>query len=244
MRPTDHTQLLLHTDVFVFLKEHLASYCSSFWGCQVGTPGIILCLPNLTSSPYHFGGVTSPENVWQSSRILQKAHTMGEEMWWGKRELFPTTQYSSCHLVQAHYQAQHCFPSVFSGYWRKVRKTGLGEEPVLCEWEQQQPACKAAGVSDGFIIWQWAENSICWEDIDWVSMSAGEGVSWTRKTCTDWTFAFCSYFLCEVTFSALTYLKNKWGCRLVLENNLLTAVSTLAPELPKLMKDKQGHVSY
>lgn len=143
-----------------------ASFCCSFWGCQVGgTPGISRwCVyQTLRAQPITSGEeVTHPENVWQSSRIHKKAPTMEMKMWRGRREPFPTTQCPSCHHwrcqgssgktdASTSVQTHHWFQPVFSGHWRKVTKTGLGEEPVYCEWEQQQPSCKDVGVSDGFM---------------------------------------------------------------------------------------------
>ncbi|KAJ4940691.1 hypothetical protein JOQ06_026986, partial [Pogonophryne albipinna] len=55
---------------------------------------------------------------------------------------------------------------------------------------------------------------------------------------------FDSTYLCEVTFSALTHIKTKQRNRLDVETSLVTAVSTLPPELSKLMKDKQAQVSH
>ena len=55
---------------------------------------------------------------------------------------------------------------------------------------------------------------------------------------------FGSTYMCEVTFSALTHIKTKQRNRLDVENSLGTAVSTLPPELSKLMKDKQAQVSH
>lgn len=55
---------------------------------------------------------------------------------------------------------------------------------------------------------------------------------------------FGSTYMCEATFSALTHIKNKQRNRLDVENSLVTAVSTLEPELPKLMKDKHAQVSH
>ncbi|KAJ4926504.1 hypothetical protein JOQ06_008677 [Pogonophryne albipinna] len=55
---------------------------------------------------------------------------------------------------------------------------------------------------------------------------------------------FGSTYLCEVTFSALTHIKTKQRNRLDVETRLVTAVSTLPPELSKLMKDKQAQVSH
>ncbi|KAJ4941766.1 hypothetical protein JOQ06_011640 [Pogonophryne albipinna] len=55
---------------------------------------------------------------------------------------------------------------------------------------------------------------------------------------------FGSTYLCEVTFSALTHIKTKQRNRLDVETSLVTAVSTLPPELSKLMKDKQAQVSH
>lgn len=55
---------------------------------------------------------------------------------------------------------------------------------------------------------------------------------------------FGSTYMCEVTFSALTHIKNEQRNRLDVENSLVTAVSTLDPELSKLMKDKHAQVSH
>nr|XP_033497741.1 SCAN domain-containing protein 3-like [Epinephelus lanceolatus] len=55
---------------------------------------------------------------------------------------------------------------------------------------------------------------------------------------------FGSTYMCEVTFSALTHIKTKQRSRLDVKNSLVTAVSTLPPELSKLMKDKQAQVSH
>ncbi|XP_060758376.1 zinc finger BED domain-containing protein 5-like [Neoarius graeffei] len=55
---------------------------------------------------------------------------------------------------------------------------------------------------------------------------------------------FGSTYMCEVTFSALTHIKTNKRNRLDVENSLLAAVSTLSPDLAKLMKDKQAQVSH
>ncbi|XP_053194079.1 protein FAM200A-like [Scomber japonicus] len=55
---------------------------------------------------------------------------------------------------------------------------------------------------------------------------------------------FGSTYMCEVTFSALTHIKTKQRNRLDVESSLVTAVSTLSPDLSKLMKNKQAQVSH
>lgn len=55
---------------------------------------------------------------------------------------------------------------------------------------------------------------------------------------------FGSTYMCEATFSALTNIKTKKRNRLDVENSLLVAVSTLSPDLERLMKEKQAQVSH
>lgn len=55
---------------------------------------------------------------------------------------------------------------------------------------------------------------------------------------------FGSTYMCELTFSALTHIKIKQRNRLDVENSLVTAVSTLPPEISKLMKDREAQVSH
>ncbi|KAL2103117.1 hypothetical protein ACEWY4_002285 [Coilia grayii] len=55
---------------------------------------------------------------------------------------------------------------------------------------------------------------------------------------------FGSTYMCEVTFSALTHIKTNKRNRLNVENSLIAAVSTLSPDVAKLMKDKQAQVSH
>ncbi|KAJ4920278.1 hypothetical protein JOQ06_024417 [Pogonophryne albipinna] len=55
---------------------------------------------------------------------------------------------------------------------------------------------------------------------------------------------FGSTYLCEVTLSAMTHIKTKHRNRLILENNLVTAVATISPRLTKLMREKQAQVSH
>ncbi|KAE8287511.1 Zinc finger MYM-type protein 6 [Larimichthys crocea] len=55
---------------------------------------------------------------------------------------------------------------------------------------------------------------------------------------------FGSTYMCEVTFSALTHIKTNKRNRLDVENSLIAAVSTLSPDVAKLMKDKKAQVSH
>lgn len=51
-------------------------------------------------------------------------------------------------------------------------------------------------------------------------------------------------YMCEVTFSALVHTRNRRRKRVDVDNSLVTAVSTLAPELEKLLKDKRDPASH
>uniref|UniRef100_A0A3B4ZU95 DUF4371 domain-containing protein n=1 Tax=Stegastes partitus TaxID=144197 RepID=A0A3B4ZU95_9TELE len=95
-----------------------------------------------------------------------------------------------------------------------------------------------------------------------MDLSRDQGLKMTEKTLTEFwcdvekeypelgthalieLLPFGSTSMCEVTFSALTHIKTKQRSRLDVENSLVPAVSTLPPELSKLMKDKQAQVSH
>ena len=57
---------------------------------------------------------------------------------------------------------------------------------------------------------------------------------------------FPSTYLCESTFSAMTLIKTKERNRLCqgLESSLITAVASLPPRFPKLMREAQAQVSH
>ena len=55
---------------------------------------------------------------------------------------------------------------------------------------------------------------------------------------------FGSTYLCEKTFLALTYIKNKYRSRLWVEDDLRVAISGIKPRMELLCSKKQAHVSH
>ncbi|XP_052002455.1 zinc finger BED domain-containing protein 5-like [Xyrauchen texanus] len=55
---------------------------------------------------------------------------------------------------------------------------------------------------------------------------------------------FGSTYLCEQTFSAVTYMKNKYRSRLDVEDDLRVAVSNIRPQIKLLCTEKQVHPSH
>ena len=85
-----------------------------------------------------------------------------------------------------------------------------------------------------------AENGKCWENIDfWCALE--KEYPELGKCALIEHLSFGSTNMCKVT-SVLTHIKNRQRNRLYVENNLVIAVSTLAPELTKLIKDRQAWV--
>ena len=60
------------------------------------------------------------------------------------------------------------------------------------------------------------------------------------KAAMDVLTPFGSTYLCEQTFSALTYIKNKYRSRLV-EDDLRVAVSTIKPRMDLLFSAHSAH---
>lgn len=55
---------------------------------------------------------------------------------------------------------------------------------------------------------------------------------------------FGSTYLCEQSFSAVTYIKNKYRSRIDVEDDLRVAVSTIIPRIKLLCCQKQVHPSH
>ena len=55
---------------------------------------------------------------------------------------------------------------------------------------------------------------------------------------------FLSTYLCEVGFTAMTYLKEKCKNELNIYAPLQVALSSIEPQLNKLVKKKQAHTSH
>ncbi len=65
------------------------------------------------------------------------------------------------------------------------------------------------------------------------------------KAATDILFPFASTYMCEKTFSALTYMKNKYRSRLLrVESDLCVAVSNIKPRVQLLCSNKQAQPSH
>ena len=56
---------------------------------------------------------------------------------------------------------------------------------------------------------------------------------------------FCTTYLCESTFSTLTYIKSKYRSTLInVENLLRSALTQTEPRFNYLCKNKQSHSSH
>ncbi len=55
---------------------------------------------------------------------------------------------------------------------------------------------------------------------------------------------FASTYLCETSFSALTYLKNKYRTKLFVENDLRLALTNIMPRIDSICESKQAHPSH
>ena len=55
---------------------------------------------------------------------------------------------------------------------------------------------------------------------------------------------FATSYLCEVGFSAVASIKNKYRSRLDIESELRVAISKLSPRFQKLCADRQAHPSH
>ena len=55
---------------------------------------------------------------------------------------------------------------------------------------------------------------------------------------------FATTYLCEVRFSALTYLKNTYRSGLAPENDVRVCLSLISPRIDSLCKAKQAHPSH
>lgn len=64
------------------------------------------------------------------------------------------------------------------------------------------------------------------------------------KAAMDVLTPFGSTYLCEKTFSALTYIKNKYRSRLNVEDDLRVAVSTIKPRMDLLCSAHSAHPSH
>ncbi len=64
------------------------------------------------------------------------------------------------------------------------------------------------------------------------------------KAAMDVLMPFCTTYLCENTFSALTYIKNKYRSRLNVEDDLRVAVSKINPRMDLLCSKHCAHPSH
>jgi len=55
---------------------------------------------------------------------------------------------------------------------------------------------------------------------------------------------FAPTYLCETSFSALTYLKNKYRTKLNVENDLRLALTNITPRIDSICETKQAHPSH
>ncbi|XP_066968258.1 zinc finger BED domain-containing protein 5-like [Macrobrachium rosenbergii] len=75
-------------------------------------------------------------------------------------------------------------------------------------------------------------------------ISASEEYPGLSKAALNILTLFGSTYLCETTFSALTYIKNKYQSRLSVEDDLQVAVSDITPRFEMLCSKKQAHSSH
>ncbi len=64
------------------------------------------------------------------------------------------------------------------------------------------------------------------------------------KAAMDVMMQFCTTYLCEKTFSALTYIKNKYRSRLNVEDDLRVVVSKIKPRMDLLCSKHCAHPSH
>ncbi|XP_042858681.1 zinc finger BED domain-containing protein 5-like [Penaeus japonicus] len=76
----------------------------------------------------------------------------------------------------------------------------------------------------------------------WISVANEYPV--LSKAAMDVLIPFGSTYLCEKTFSALTYIKNKYRSRLWVEDDLRVAISGIKPRMELLCSKKQAQVSH
>ncbi|XP_064083891.1 zinc finger BED domain-containing protein 5-like [Macrobrachium nipponense] len=76
----------------------------------------------------------------------------------------------------------------------------------------------------------------------WISVS--EEYPGLSKAALNILTPFGSTYLCETTFFALTYIKNKYRSRLNVKDDLRVTVSDITPRFEMLCSKKQAHSSH
>ncbi|CAK6976626.1 hypothetical protein NHX12_017462 [Scomber scombrus] len=89
------------------------------------------------------------------------------------------------------------------------------------------------------------QTSFASKTLDEFWLSVAQEYPGLSKAAMDILTPFGSTYLCEKTFSSLTYIKNKYRCRLsTVEENLRVAVCSIPPRINLLCSLKQAHPSH